>query len=268
VEVRTWQFEGSGLFSPEVAVLVPAPRRAGERFPVVLAFHGRGEALKDPKEGALGWPRDYGLVAAMERAWNPPLQRQDFPSFVTDDYVAGLNRQWQQQPFRGLVMVCPYVSEDHLRNDNPGRSYGSFLQQQLLPRVHRELPALTGPGSLGVDGISMGGAFALRLGLGRPDLFGAVSALQAAISESQANDWVERARRARALRPDLRLRLVTSEADGFRRSVQAVSEAWSRAGISHDKSLVPGPHNYEFNRGPGSFELLRWHDAHLFRPGP
>jgi hypothetical protein len=37
------------------------------------------------------------------------------------------------------------------------------------------------------------------------------------------------------------------------------------AGIAHDFAEVVGPHDYSFNRGPGSIELLLWHDRALSR---
>jgi hypothetical protein len=59
------------------------------------------------------------------------------------------------------------------------------------------------------------------------------------------------------------LRLVTSHDDYFHESVTAVSHAWSAGGVAHDFTDLPGPHDYVFNRGPGSLDLLLWHDRAL-----
>jgi hypothetical protein len=57
--------------------------------------------------------------------------------------------------------------------------------------------------------------------------------------------------------------LLTSHEDYFRGPIIAVSQAWRSAGVVHDFADVPGPHDYVFNRGPGSIELLMWHDRAL-----
>ena len=45
--------------------------------------------------------------------------------------------------------------------------------------------------------------------------------------------------------------------------ILGLSAAWRAAGIAHDFADVPGPHDYVFNRGPGSIELLLWHESAL-----
>ena len=68
---------------------------------------------------------------------------------------------------------------------------------------------------------------------------------------------------ARERRPALKLRLLTSHDDYFRGPILAISQAWRAAGVAHDFADLPGPHDYVFNRGPGSIELLLWHDRAL-----
>ena len=77
--------------------------------------------------------------------------------------------------------------------------------------------------------------------------------------------WTALARAARASRPTMKLRLLTSQEDYFRDAILGVSRAWRAEGIDHDFADVPGPHDYVFNRGPGSMELLLWHDRVLAR---
>jgi hypothetical protein len=56
----------------------------------------------------------------------------------------------------------------------------------------------------------------------------------------------------------MRMRLLTSHDDYFHDPIVGVSRAWSAAGVAHEFADVVGPHDYVFNRGPGSFELLLW----------
>jgi len=106
---------------------------------------------------------------------------------------------------------------------------------------------------------------ALRIGLTSPEAFGAVGAIQPAIGNGQSAEWTALAQGARARRPDLKLRLLTSHEDYFHEAIVGVSRAWNVAGVSHDFADVIGPHDYVFNRGPGSLELLLWHDRVLSR---
>jgi enterochelin esterase-like enzyme len=133
----------------------------------------------------------------------------------------------------------------------------------LLPRVVRELPALAGPSSTGIDGVSLGGAVALRVGLGAPETFGAVGALQPAIDDARIPDLVELARAARFKRRTLALRITTSRDDVYRDVIHRLSVAWQAAGVAHDFAELPGPHDYRFNRGAGAYEMLTWHHRSL-----
>jgi enterochelin esterase-like enzyme len=135
----------------------------------------------------------------------------------------------------------------------------------VLPRVRAELPVLPAAAATGIDGVSLGGAVALRVGLGNPDAFGAVGSLQAALGEDQITELTELAKAARATNPALKLRLLTSKEDYFRGAISHTSAAWKAAGIEHDYADVPGPHDYPFNRGPGAIEMLLWHDRMLAR---
>src|SRR5690349_8369109 len=50
-----------------VVVMLPDPLPTDRKLRTVIALHGRGESLKSPAEGAMGWPRDYALTRAYER---------------------------------------------------------------------------------------------------------------------------------------------------------------------------------------------------------
>lgn len=260
----TWSFDERGP-NGQVVVVVPAWGGADARFPVLIALHGRGEALKPPADGAMGWVRDYALTRAIERISAPPVTDRDLEGFSEPEQVASINRQLDLHPFGGQIVVCPYLPDLNLRSAADAADYGRYLLGTVLPRVHRETPALRAPESTGIDGVSLGGATALRVGLTNADAFGAVGALQPAIGEEQAIEWTELARAARAKRPTLKLRLTTSHDDYFRAAIRRVSEALRAANVAHDFAELAGPHDYAFNRGPGAIEMLLWHDRVLAR---
>jgi hypothetical protein len=249
-ELVTWDFDG---VASRVAIL--KPKGASGRFPVLVALHGHGEAIKGPDRGCLGWPNDYALVRALERVCAPPLTREDFEGLVTDAHLAEINGELAKRPWSGLVVVCPYLPDLDLRKDDAIRDYGAFVAQTILPRVAREMPARAGAASTGIDGVSLGGAVALRAGLAMPETFGAVGALQPAIDEGQVADIVALARK----RSPAPLRITTSEDDYYKKPVHALDDALRAASVAHDFAELPGPHDYIFNRGAGAYEMLMWH---------
>jgi len=265
VRLLEWDLGAQPWGSSRAVVVVPTWGPSDARYPVLIALHGRGEAVKTPAEGAMGWPRDYAMVRAIDRLRAPPLTAPDHESFVTPAHLAEENASLASQPFGGLIVACPHLPDVRPATTGDVTAYSRFLLDVLLPRVRRETPALVSPESTGIDGVSLGGVVALRIGLARPEVFGAVGGLQPAVQEGQNTEWTALAQAARARRPGLKLRLLTSHDDYFRDGILGVSQAWRAAGVTHDFADVPGPHDYIFNRGPGSIELLLWHDRVLAR---
>lgn len=260
VRIVEWDFGPQPFGQARAVVVIPTWGGSSALFPVLVALHGRGEALKPPPEGAYGWARDYAMVRAIDRLRSPPLREADYEGFVEPARLADTNASLATLPFRGLVVVCPWLPDLRPAATADIAAYARFVVETLLPRVHREAPALRGPEATGIDGVSLGGITALRLGLTCPETFGAVGAIQPAISDGQNAEWTALAESARAMRPSMKLRLLTSHDDYFREPIGSLSAAWRAAGVVHDFAELPGPHDYVFNRGPGSIELLLWHD--------
>ena len=110
--------------------------------------------------------------------------------------------------------------------------------------------------------MSLGGRVALLAAFSRPKLFGAIGTLQAAIRKGEAEPFAARARAALG-GGSIPVRLLTSTDDPFRTTLQALSAAMQAQGVANEFVVVPGPHDYAFNRGPGSYEMLMWHDRVL-----
>jgi hypothetical protein len=261
VRTDTWRLGSDG----RAFAIVPTWTGPDEKLPLLLAHHGRGEANKGPDLGVLGWPKDYALLRAIERVCRPPLTVDDFEGFVEPERLEKHNAALAKRAFAGLVVVCPYSPDVDLRKPAQLKEYGDYVLGSVIPRAKKELPVLGEPRAIGIDGVSLGGALSLRIGLGTPEAFGAVGTLQPAIGEDQVPDFTELARAARAKNPRLSLRLLTSKEDYFQKAIRSLSASWRAAGITHDFEDLPGPHDYPFNRGPGAIEMLLWHDRVLAR---
>ncbi|RYZ03015.1 MAG: esterase [Myxococcales bacterium] len=260
----TWSYADTPV-GPMSAVVVLPERLPDERFPVLLTFHGTGEARKGPEKGARGWLDDYGMTRALERLKHPPLTAGDLQGFVDEARLAKLNAALAEHPYRGLVIVNSYTP-DMLRGDEPFTKVpplAKFAVEELLGRAARETPAIGTPQTTGVDGISLGGRAALAIGLRNPEAFASVGGLQPAFDLENAGPVATRAAQARQKNPGLSFRLLTSDGDYFLAATKAMSAAMKAAGVPHTLVVIPGPHDYPFNRGPAVYEMLIHHDRVL-----
>jgi iron(III)-salmochelin esterase len=250
----------------EIAVLVPNGK-PGDTYPVVIALHGRGEAQKDPTEGCLGWPRDYALERAMNRLGHGPLNSADFEDLAQPAHLRAYNTDLANKPYQGLVVVCPYMPDFDLRKDVAMQlRYGRFLVESVLPRIREQLPVIPTAACTGIDGVSLGGLMAMRVGFKFAEYFGAVGGIQPAIQSYEAEDWTQAAVAAHQKNAAQKIRLMTSDKDYFQDAVVRCAQTFARAGVPHELINLPGPHDYIFNRTLGAYELLRFHSRALQRP--
>lgn len=266
----TWRFTQAPFGETDVVISVPPVRDGKTRFPVLVAFHGRGESLKGSREGARGWLDDYQLGRATTRLGAPPLTRDDFEGYVSPERLSTINAALERDPYQGLIVVCPFLP-DVLKGDEAfatAPALASFVVDALLPRVFTKLPAMGQPSATGIDGVSLGARAALLIGLSRPEAFGSVAGLQPAVDRGEVARFVELARTARLHNPGLALRLLTSDEDYFLAVTKKLSSALTTEGIGHDFTSVKGTHSYRFNRGPGAYEMLLFHDRVLRGKAP
>lgn len=251
-------------------VLVTFPRRGdhlehppGERYPVLIALHGASEAA-DPERAHLGWAALYSLPDAFAALLRMRVSASDYRRFVREPHLAYVNDTLREQRFRGVMVVTPYVPD--VRGEALGsermRELGDWLAGPLLDRVRArfEGAARTREGT-GIDGVSMGGRVALEVGLTHADRFGAVEGIQPAVTGIE-DGLAELARTAARAHPQ-RLRLLTSDDDPFVWATRRLSSELVERRLTHTLTVVPGPHDYAFNRGPAGLEMLLFHDRAL-----
>lgn len=257
LEVKDWTFP-----TPDgerrVVVLVPKPLPVGHKLPLLVAFHGRGETVS-PRAGAYGWLESYGLDRSYAALRSPPLAAAAFENLVRQDRLARLNADLAARPFGGLVVACPALPPEI--GGASYERYAAFLGDQLLPRLRAEAPVIGTKESTGIDGVSLGGISALRMGVARPDLFGVIGALQPAILDDPPEGYVVDAiEKGLGERP---LRLVTSDEDYYYPAVTRASARLTERKVPHQLLVTTGPHDYVWNRGPGGIEMLLFHDRAL-----
>ena len=192
-------------------------------FPSSSLLHGRGEAVKPPAEGALGWPRDYALVRAFDRLRAPPLRESDYEGLAEPARMAETNAALGASvPSAVSSSSCPWLPDVHNACHADISPRTRFVLEVLLPRVRRETPALATPEATGIDGVSLGGVLALRIGLSYPEVFGAVGRHPAGVRRRAGRRVDGAGAGARARRPGMRLRLLTSHDDYFHEPIAGV----------------------------------------------
>ena len=261
-----------GPFGDEERVLVTFPRRPDGRlrppegrYPLVVALHGAGEAARGPGRGFLGWTLDYQLPRAVGALARGRVGFPDYGGFVTERHLDAVNRGLRDDPWGGVMVVSPYTP--NLLNEEPdGNRIGTYAQWvagPLLAQVRDELPAAARSREhTGIDGVSLGGMLALEIGFRHPEVFRSVGAIQPAI-RGRVDHLAELAAGARRAGHEQEIRLLTSEGDPFLEPTRALSERLRELRVPHRLVVLPGPHDYSFNRGPGALELLRFHDQVL-----
>lgn len=162
-------------------------------------------------------------------------------------------------------MACPHTP-DILGGDDldAAAPFADFLVDHLIPEVRNRFPVIATREATGIDGVSLGGRMALLAVTERPEAFGAVGTLQAAFRVGEVAAVAARVEQAwREPEHPRWLRVLTSEEDPFRPTLEMLATALGGENVNVRYEVVPGPHDYAFNRGPGGFDMLLWHDRAL-----
>ncbi len=243
----------------------PSERPQDERWPIVIAFHGMGESRQGPEKGYRAWLERYGLGPAFEALLGNSLTRENFGGLVRDAELRMLNAELEARPFRGVFVVGVYTPDllaEVGRKPEKIEVFASWVAKRLVPKIRDTFPvASQGEREVCVDGVSLGGMVALEVGLRYPEVFGAVGTIQPAIRGREA-EFADRAAKAAAIKPQA-IRLLSSDKDPLLPVTRKLSEELRSRHVAHTLIVTPGEHDYAFNRGPGSIELLRFSDRSL-----
>ncbi|MFI5301440.1 MAG: alpha/beta hydrolase, partial [Polyangiales bacterium] len=233
VDLLDWRFPNARFGELRCVVVVPKPFVG--RLPLLVALHGRGETV-DARTGAFSWVERYGLIDALVALRRPGLVPSTFASSARADRLEVLDRQLTRAPLAGVVVACPSIPSGLA--GAAYKDYATFLAEQLLPKLRAEAPVLGTARSTGIDGVSLGGITSLRIAMMRPDLFGAVAAMQPAILDDPPEGHIRDPIVAHlGGRP---LRLLTTDDDVYRSSVVATSEWLRTRNVAHELLVTPG----------------------------
>jgi predicted esterase len=256
---------GAGDLARRAFVLVPRDAAKGARLPLLILLHGLGETTSEDA-GVRAWVDRYGLVSCHARLAHPPVTPVTNRGDLTADRARAINTELAAHPYDGqIVLACPFTP-NVWRTPNPRRAldrYADWIADALLPELRAKTPAHPSPARTGFDGCSLGGFVGLEVFLRKPELFGAWGGVQSAFAEAAAPAFATRLAAALERAGPRRLHIETSTGDPFFKANVALARELERRGISHDRAVLPGPHDQPFLREAGTLEMLLWHHRAL-----
>lgn len=242
-------------------VLVPKAVAKGARLPLVIALHGLGESA-DPELATRAWPALYGLLDAADRLAAPPLVPRGKRGDLTPEHAATINRELAGRGFAGLVVACPFTP-------NPAKSadrerhlarYAAWIRDVVVVRAREQLPVLAGPSATHLAGCSMGGAVAIEVLERCRGAFASGALVQSAHGAHRNVAIAANARTAGPAGAALSLLVLTSQGDPFRQRNVALAAELAKAGVPHQATVLPGPHDQPWLREAGTPTMLHWID--------
>jgi enterochelin esterase-like enzyme len=260
--LHDWALPGDPKISKRCVVLVPKHLAVGERVPLLVALHGLAETI-DETMGAYAWVDKYGVGEGYAHLRAPDTMTiESLGKMMKQDRLDALHAELAKDPFRGMVIACPYTPNIWKVSPDVESTIGAlsdWLFDVLVPRLRAETPVRSEREFLGLDGVSLGGYASLGVGIRRAADLGSIGCVQAAISQAEAPSFADRFAKSFAATGARPLHLLTSTADVFRKPVEALDKALAARKVAHDFRLAIGPHDQPFLRGPGSVEMLLWH---------
>lgn len=198
--------------------------------------------------------------------------------------VERIDREIRSGKLQPMIVVLAQGLPDvrYINSKDGTRPVEDVIIRDLIPHIdaiYRTIPQRT---SRGIEGMSMGGYGALRLGFKYPELFGAVSGLApsvtdmkdepAIVTEPFGNDqafydavgpWLTVAQHASSIRGRTSVRLLVGDQDKLLPYVQKYSELLTSLQIEHQFAIAPGAHHMynEIIEGMPFDALLFWNTA-------
>src|SRR5205085_6938600 len=124
-----------------------------------------------------GWWSEYLLGETETALRRGTLTEKDFRLLARAQELEQFNQYLATTPYRGAVIVTPWVVGRQLDPAPHGAMVAAFLRD-LVARARNELPVLDAREATGLGGMSSGGLWALHAGSACSDLFGTIVATQ------------------------------------------------------------------------------------------
>ncbi len=233
-----------------VDVVLPAvePAAAG-RLPAMTLLGGMSLAKRGPEVSMQYWTGliDLGYVLdAVEAAAPPPPTAAGIPA----DLLPAVQGAWAKSASRPRALyVLPHTDVSPRR-----AAWQRYVAEELVALVDARYPTRATRSARGIDGLCLGGAAALLVALGRPDVYGMAGAVQPAMEYSQSiNERLQQLRAAGTTPPYLHV--ITSTRDIYRAPIVAWRPTLQLV-ARHEFHEYIGGHNMPFYEKVGGPLML------------
>ena len=260
---ETRRLEVPGKHAKLVELLVP--KHTKQPVQLLVALHGLGESFEE-EAGARAWLDRYGLATSYARLLSPPLTRTQKRADWTDERLAAVNVSLAARAFAGVAVVCPFTPNFRDSADKRAAvlSYGDWLVEEVLPAARKSLGDLAPPATSrslhAIDGCSMGGPYAIEIAVRHAAVFGKLGVVQGAFGPHRAKPFAAALKKAVDASGTLSIQLLSSSGDTFVESAKALSKSLTEEKLSHQLTIIPGPHDQPWLREAGTIEMLLFHE--------
>ncbi|GAC1351735.1 MAG: hypothetical protein NVSMB1_07640 [Polyangiales bacterium] len=263
LEFRVLRFDHTAMYDgPSTAIAaVPKGLASWQRLPLVILLPGGHHNMQPHDHGCWGWWSEYRVGDADKALRRGSVTSRDYQFLVQRGELEETNRLLAFTPYRGAVIVTPWVVGRQLQPAPHGHMVASFLRD-VVARAREELPVIPTRQATGLGGMSSGGLHTIFAGSVCADLFSTLFAAQP-FTEDLVKPLRAIVRARYANGPPQRLRMVTSFADHQRESTLALAAALREDGVPLEVHEYPGAHSAAFAQGPGSIDGLLMFDRAL-----
>lgn len=192
---------------------------------------------------------------------------------LSDDYSIWHRRTRIESYVAGkpLIVVMPDGYRSFYTNHEQGPAYFDYMTQDLPQFIERNFPAKSSRMGRCVGGLSMGGYGALRIALGRPDLYASATSHSGALlrgtqgtgnpqvfnrdemrrifgarPRGSDHDLIALAKRAKRSKVVPKIRIDCGTEDFLLEENRTLHKELGRMGIDHEYQEFPGTHGWDY----------------------
>jgi predicted esterase len=237
--------------------LLAVPKQLPSSPALLVLLHGLGES-HDQEIGARAFAERYGLLSAVSRLLQPPLERTlKAQDFFGEGRVDEINRRLSARPFQCPILLCPFTPNPYkAAGEATLARFASFIAGPLKAEVEQRTRTKFPAQRCMISGVSMGGYVAIEVFLRQPELFSGLGTAQGAFGPNQASRYAARIAEATERVGPRRIEILTSSNDPYRRVNELFHQHLQKKGQASTLRVSPGPHDQRWLNESGTIEML------------
>lgn len=237
--------------------LLAVPKRLPKDPSLLVLLHGLGET-HNQEIGARAFAERYGLLSAVSRLVQPPVQR----TLTTQDFfgkgrIDEINQRLAARPFQCPILLCPFTPNPYKAGGEPMIArFASFVTGPLKGEVEQRTRLKFPAQRCMISGVSLGGYLAIEVFLSKPEQFCGLGTAQGAFGPNQAARYAQGLATAVERVGPRRVEILTSSNDPYRRVNELLHRHLQKKRQASALRVSPGPHDQRWLNESGTIEML------------